>query len=296
MASTAADIIASAKTEAEAARQSALSSLSGLSSNLETGYNTQVQSTKDYYNNMMNNLQNAYNQNAKSAYTNYQTDAMNLNNNLARLGLSNSGYGISQQLLAGSGYSKNLATLQNTLATNQANTGFEQAKQLADLYNTYLNNKNSIEQYLYEAGQKAYDTAYENSYKAQQDEISNALQQQYYNYLMSSGGGGGRSGGGYSSDYDPEESGGNALTTAYYSGDYNPDVQYGTFSNNYQPNNYHGSPLHSTGTKVDVKATTLQGSKTTVTQNVWKADNGNYYVWDGTNNKYYQTNKNGKRI
>lgn len=213
MASTAADIIASAKTEAEAARQSALSSLSGLGTNLETGYNTQVQSTNDYYNNMMNNLQNAYNTNAKSAYGNYQSDMSILNNNLARLGLQNSGYGVSQQLLAGSGYSKNLATLQSALQTNQANLGVEQSKQLADLYNTYLNNKNQIQQYMYEAGQNAYDRMYSNAYQAQQDAIANdlaerqfAAQQQYYNYLMSQARG---SSGGYSSGGGSSKSSGN---------------------------------------------------------------------------------------
>ena len=84
--------------------------------------------------------------------------------------------------------------------TNEANLGVEQQRALADLYNTYAKNKLSLDQYLYEAGQNAYDKAYANSYQAQQDAIANALQQQYYNYLMSSrsygGGGGSYSGGG----------------------------------------------------------------------------------------------------
>ena len=46
MASTASEIIATAKTEAEAARQSALSSLSGMSNNLQSGYDTQKKSNK----------------------------------------------------------------------------------------------------------------------------------------------------------------------------------------------------------------------------------------------------------
>lgn len=198
MASTASEIIATAKTEAEAARQSALSSLSGMSNNLQSGYDTQKQATTDYYTNMMNNLQNAYNKDAKSAYANSMTNRQALSNSLNRMGLTNSGYGVSQLLGINSQYSKNLADLQNTLATNKANTGYQQQQALADLYSNYTTNKNALDQYLYEAGQKAYDNAFDRRYQAEQDAIANALQQQYYNYLMyssRSGGGSGGSGG-----------------------------------------------------------------------------------------------------
>ena len=199
MASTASEIIATAKTEAEAARQSALSSLSGMSNNLQSGYDTQKQATTDYYTNMMNNLQNAYNKDAKSAYANSMTNRQTLSNSLNRMGLTNSGYGVSQLLGINSQYSKNLADLQNTLATNKANTGYQQQQALADLYSNYTTNKNALDQYLYEAGQKAYDNAFDRRYQAEQDAIANALQQQYSNYLMYSSRSGGGSGGSGSS-------------------------------------------------------------------------------------------------
>lgn len=203
MASTASEIIATAKTEAEAARQSALSSLSGMSNNLQSGYDTQKQTTTDYYTNMMNNLQNAYNKDAKSAYANSMTNRQTLSNSLNRMGLTNSGYGVSQLLGINSQYSKNLADLQNTLATNKANTGYQQQQALADLYSNYTTNKNALDQYLYEAGQKAYDNAFDRRYQAEQDAIANALQQQYYNYLMySASRSGGGSGGSKSSSSD----------------------------------------------------------------------------------------------
>jgi hypothetical protein len=204
MASTASEIIATAKTEAEAARQSALSSLSGMSNNLQAGYDTQKQATTDYYTNMMNNLENAYNKDVKSAYANSMTNRQNLTNSLNRMGLTNSGYGVSQLLGVNSQYSKNLADLQNTLATNKANTGYQQQQAMADLYGDYVNNKNALEQYLYEAGQNAYDNTFDRRYQAEQDAIANALQQQYYNYLMysSRSGGGSRSSGSSSNDVD----------------------------------------------------------------------------------------------
>lgn len=207
MASTASEIIATAKTEAEAARQSALSSLSGMSNNLQAGYDTQKQATTDYYTNMMNNLENAYNKDVKSAYANSMTNRQTLTNSLNRMGLTNSGYGVSQLLGINSQYSKNLADLQNTLATNKANTGYQQQQALADLYSDYTSNKNKLDQYLYEAGQNAYDNAFDRAYQAEQDAIANALQQQYYNYLMSAsrsgGSGNSRSGNsGNSNDID----------------------------------------------------------------------------------------------
>lgn len=107
---------------------------------------------------------------------------------------------------------------------------------------------------------------------------------------------GGSSGGSSRSSSGGSSGSGNKLTTAYYSGDYNLDCQNGTFSNGYQPNNVGGSKLTSSGNKTKVTATTLQGTKTTVTQNVWYAkDTGKYYVWDGSNNKYYETNSKGVR-
>lgn len=207
MASTAADIIASAKAEAEAARQSAMSSLSGMTTDLTNAYNQQQAATTAGYQNTLNQLQQAYQRDAKAAYGNYMSERQNLNNQLTRLGLQNSGYGVSQGLIAGAGYSKNLAGLQSALSTNTANTNVQQQQALADLYNTYARNKLSADQFAYEAGQNAYNQMYNNVYQARQDEIANALQQQYYNYLMSQG----RGGGGYGS-------GGGSSSRSYRSG------------------------------------------------------------------------------
>lgn len=222
MASTAADIIASAKAEAEAARQSAIASLGGMGNELTSAYNTQQAATSALYQNQLNQLQNAYQTNAKQAYGNYLENRQNLQNQMTRLGLADTGYGVTQGILAQSGYSKNLAGLQNAYATNQANLGVQEQQALADLYSGYAKNKLNLDQYLYEAGQNAYNQAYANSYKAQQDAISNALQQQYYNYLMSSrsygGGGGGSSSSSSSSKETALSNGGTVQTQSTGSG------------------------------------------------------------------------------
>lgn len=189
MASTAADIIASAKAEAEAARQSAVAQLSGLGTDLTNAYNTQQQATSALYQNQLNQLQNAYNAGTKSAYGNYMGERQQLSNQLTRLGLQNTGYGVSQGLLSSAAYSKNLAGLQNAYMTNQADLGVKEQQALADLYSGYAKNKLSLDQYIYEAGRSAYDRAYANSYQAQQDALNYALQQQALYARSYSGGG-----------------------------------------------------------------------------------------------------------
>jgi len=218
MASTAADIIASAKAEAEAAKQSAIASLSGLGNELTSAYNTQQAATSAQYQNQLSQLQNAYQANAKQAYGNYLENRQNLAGQMQRLGLTDTGYGVSQGLLAQAAYSKNLAGLQNAYQTNVGNVGIAEQQALADLYSGYAKNKLSLDQYLYEAGQNAYNTAYKNAYQAQQDAISNALQQQYYNYLMGSRSYGGSSSSNSSSKEIPLNEEGTVQTQSTGSG------------------------------------------------------------------------------
>lgn len=66
----------------------------------------------------------------------------------------------------------------------------------------------------------------------------------------------------------------------YIPGAKNSDIQYGTFSNGYQPNNVNGSKLK----KVRGKTKEVNG----VVQNVWKDEQGNLWYWDGTKNKYFR--------
>lgn len=85
------------------------------------------------------------------------------------------------------------------------------------------------------------------------------------------------------------------VNTAYYQGNLNPDAQYGTFSNGYQPNNVNGNKLSKTGNTITFNTSTLSGQNQTVTQNIWKSSDGKYYYWDGRVNSYIQCTKTGKR-
>lgn len=84
-----------------------------------------------------------------------------------------------------------------------------------------------------------------------------------------------------------------AVSTAYYQGNLNNDANvYGTFSNGYQPKGISGhGTLSKSGDTITFDTQTIYGQKQTVTQNIWKAEDGTYWYWDGTQNKYIQTQK-----
>ena len=78
------------------------------------------------------------------------------------------------------------------------------------------------------------------------------------------------------------------VSTAYYKGDYNKDVKnFGTFSNGYQPKGITGHGyLKKTGQSMTLDTQTLDGKKQTVVQNIWKAEDGSLWYWEGRENKY----------
>lgn len=81
-----------------------------------------------------------------------------------------------------------------------------------------------------------------------------------------------------------------AVNTAYYQGDLNTDAsKYGTFNNRYQPKGISGhGTLKKSGDTITFDTQTLSGQKQTVTQNIWKAEDGTKWYWDGRENKYIQ--------
>lgn len=98
-----------------------------------------------------------------------------------------------------------------------------------------------------------------------------------------SGGGGGISGDSY------------AVSTPYYQGSLNSDVaKYGAFKSayggvDYQPKGISGhGKLSKAGKTIEIKTQTLSGKTQTVKQNVWKAEDGTLWYWEGRQNKYIQ--------
>lgn len=90
---------------------------------------------------------------------------------------------------------------------------------------------------------------------------------------------------------DPSK--GEVLQTDYYYGYYNPDgAEFGVFNNGYQPKGISGhGKVKKTGDYVTFAAKTLSGETRTVTQNLWKTNDGKFWYWDGSQNKYIQFDK-----
>lgn len=78
------------------------------------------------------------------------------------------------------------------------------------------------------------------------------------------------------------------VKTPYYQGELNKDIENGVFKNGYQPDNVNGKKLHKTGYTTEVTAKTLSGKEKVITQNIWEAEDGTRWVWNGMKNEYFQ--------
>jgi hypothetical protein len=86
------------------------------------------------------------------------------------------------------------------------------------------------------------------------------------------------------------------VNTPYYQGSLNSDAKkYGTFSNGYQPKGISGhGTLKKSGDTVTFQTQTLSGQKQTVTQTIWKAEDGTKWYWEGRQNKYIKVSTSKK--
>lgn len=196
MASTASDVQAQAAVDSWLNSQSVKDMQQSIEDAYQAGVNQATSSNQQIINQLNQNAikyQNKYNQDAKQAYTNKELGLQTLAGELQRMGLTNSGYGVSQKLLSNSAYSKNLAGLQTQLADDLADIDLEkQNQQLAyqAQLQELLKNKSDA---MYNYNQYVSDMAEQ----IRQNEIANQLQQKYYDYLYanmyanSSGGSGG---------------------------------------------------------------------------------------------------------
>lgn len=197
MASTASDVQAQAAVDSWLNSQSVKNMQQSIEDAYQAGVNQATSSNQQIINQLNQNAikyQNKYNQDAKQAYTNKELNLQTLAGELQRMGLTNSGFGVSQKLLSNSAYSKNLAGLQTQLADDLAGIDLEkQNQQLAyqAQLQELLKNKSDA---MYNYNQYISDM----SEQIRQNEIANQLQQRYYDYLYAnmyanSGGSGGSS-------------------------------------------------------------------------------------------------------
>lgn len=223
MATTASDIQAQAAVDAWLKSQS----VKDMQQAIDDAYNAgvgQATASNQQILNQLNATADAYNRqyetDARSAYLNKMQGDTLVNTELARLGLDDSGFGVSQKLANQGIYSQNLNALKSALSTNLAGVDLAKANQEAAFQgelSKLLQNKAS--------SQYDYDKYIaEMSEKIRQQEISNFLQNKYYDYLYenlnggsgsssSSGGSSGSSSGSSSSGGGVSLSGGNSTPT-----------------------------------------------------------------------------------
>lgn len=197
-------------------------------------------------------------------------------------------------------YNTNLATTASNYATTLANTkaGIEEQARQAGLkaydneYNAWLQQwQNEMEQKKYEESIRQYNETL--AFQKLQQQQSNSLawaqlqqQQKQYNF-----------GNGETSLVGTKAANGRTIINNPYTGNVNNDAKYGVFNTGngtgYQPNNIGGQMLSKLGKTVGQ----LYGSNSTnssgvniANQNIWTL-NGNYYIWNGSANRYEQIAK-----
>lgn len=190
---------------AQAAKDALAKELQGKFNYVDTAYTQAQDAARANTQNILNQLtqkgteyQEQFGEDSRSAYINKMQANQKLEGELSRLGLGNSGYGVTQRLQSETAYGKNLTELQKALNKNML--GIDQAKAtaqtelgntLANLAQQQANTKLGIDQYIFNQLQNAYNTAYDRSYNERM-----AAEQLAASYARSYGGG---SSGGYSS-------------------------------------------------------------------------------------------------
>ena len=201
--------------------------------------------------------------NAKQANINRLLAIKDNKGAMSRAGLSSQGLVGSQVNSINNNYGSNL----NTILKDKASGLRDVDKQITNANLTYDTNKATIgAQYaktLSEQQASINNAATQLGLQAYNDYISQ--QQAYANYEQAKA----EAERNYqlqlrslnSSSFGNYDSGKYAVNTAYYQGDLNEDAKYGTFSNNYQPNNIGGQKLKDSGKKMKITTTDRYGKK-----------------------------------
>ena len=272
------------------------------------------QAASQRYQNLINQInqqrqpiQQQFEADSQTAYINKMLAGKQINQTLNQLGLNTQGFGVSQQAANETAYGQNINQL--LLSRNQAYQNLDnQITNITGEYNasrseleaTYAQRLADLQKYIAEATQNYYNTTYSQLLSARQyqDQLAQqawqrtfsekqlAEQKRATNLQYES-----------TPTFDDRGTKTNQIETDYYKGSINPDTQHGTFGTTdkygtkYQPNNINGVPLKSSGKKVYQMAGG-KGNKNSSgvnvdNQTVWKIGN-NYYIWNGSKNKYEQ--------
>lgn len=274
----------------------------------------QQELTNNQINSQRDDVMQSYNDNARQAYINSMLGKKTVEQQLSQAGLNTSGVLGSAYANVENAYGNNLATLQssrdksiNDINTQLNNAQIEYARQESQLLADIENAKLELQKYGNELAYKKYQDALTNymnfanfdytkamderdyNYQLERDKVADSQWQQEFDLAKKKASSSGSSSSRKTVDNDLIMNNGSyELETPYYKGNLNSDAnKYGTFSNGYQPKGISGyGELSKTGDTLTFDTKTLSGEAKTVTQNIWKTNDGSKWYWDGRDNKY----------
>lgn len=254
-------------------------------------YNAEISKTKQDYD-------DEHQRNLVQKYVNEQQIA----ENMANMGLTDSGLNRTQQTAAQLSYSNTASKIDRQLQSAVDSFVLTMNSKLTDIETSRIGSEATIK--------KSYDdsalTAAQDEYKVEND-TETERQKAYYSALEKVNSQKLTTGinsniatwkNASSGNVTYTDTSGNSVTVPAkhnpYNNKYNADAENGTYSNGYQPNNISGTKLKNSGTKISTIDVLGQEAQ----QTVWQYKDGNktkYAVWSGSDNAYYEikTDKNG---
>lgn len=278
-------------------------------------YDTQKQQTQNTYNRQIDetakSYEDLYDENAVQRFINEQEIA----ENMANLGLTDSGLNRTQQTAVQLSYANNKnridVTRQKAIDTLTASLADAISKIDTDKLSAAENIRSSYDKSWQSAAQGTYTTELEEQTKQQKqyyDYTLKALEQQQKaekeaSYIIKTAGGtlsrnytGSLKDNGIDVLYDTENNkttyidnnSGKKTTIPSnvnpYTFTVNPDTANGVWDNGYQPNNINGEKLKAAKDANGDKATAVVNGRT---QTIFQCSSG-YYLWHGAKNEYYR--------
>lgn len=276
-------------------------------------YETEKKLTTDQYNRQINETENSYEDLYRENAVQKLINEREVAENMANLGLTDSGLNRTQQTAVQLSYANNKNKIDTTRqkAVDQLTYSLADAISKLDTAKTEAaaGIKSNYASAIASGAQEMYNNAVEQERKyreaqlqaqleAQKQALEYQAQQKANNYILQTSGGllrrdfqGSLKDNNvdviYNTDgtttYIDNNSGKKTTLSSNinpYTGTINKDTANGVFSNGYQPNNVNGVKLVSSGAKANIN-----GNE----QTVWRA-NGKYYLWSGKDNKYIQLN------
>lgn len=276
-------------------------------------YETEKKLTNDQYNRQINETENSYEDLYRENAVQKLINEREVAENMANLGLTDSGLNRTQQTAVQLSYANNKNKIDTTRqkAVDQLTYSLADAISKLDTAKTEAaaGIKSNYASAIASGAQEMYNNAVEQERKYREAQLQADLElrkkaleyeaeQEANNYILQTSGGllrrdfqGSLKDNNvdviYNTDgtttYIDNNSGKKTTLSSNinpYTGTINKDTANGVFSNGYQPNNVNGVKLVSSGAKANIN-----GNE----QTVWKA-NGKYYLWSGKDNKYIQLN------